>query len=143
TFEELRHQVEYNSIVNSILDLLTKEDSPIERARLVHESIDEFNQEVFSHPLVQEFSPCKRGCSACCHTQVSVTEDESIVLANKIREGLTIDLERLAKQMVTKDDPSAFFSLNFVDRKCIFLNDEGACMVYEDRPSVCRTNAVI
>ncbi|MCM2351858.1 MAG: YkgJ family cysteine cluster protein [Bacteriovoracaceae bacterium] len=45
--------------------------------------------------------------------------------------------------MKAKNDSDAFFKIQYEDRKCIFLGDDGACTVYEDRPSVCRTNAVI
>jgi uncharacterized protein len=143
TFEELRHLVEYNSIVNSILEHLTVRTLPEERARHVHKVIDEYNQEVFSHPLVKEFSPCTKGCSGCCHTQVSVTDDEARVLADKILSGLTIDMDHLKKQMETENDSTAFFNLSYAARKCVFLDDHGSCRVYEDRPSVCRTNAVL
>ena len=29
------------------------------------------------------------------------------------------------------------------DRKCVFLNDQNECTIYDDRPSVCRTNTVL
>lgn len=45
--------------------------------------------------------------------------------------------------MKAGNDDQAFLDLSYENRKCIFLNDEGACQVYEDRPSVCRTNAVL
>jgi Fe-S-cluster containining protein len=143
TFEELRHLVEYNSIVNHILDILTKKSLPIERARFTHQSIEDYNLEVFSHPLVKELSPCKEGCSACCHTQVSVTEDEANLLVARIKAGVEIDKNRLDIQMKAENDPHAFFKLKYADRRCIFLDEQGSCRVYQDRPAVCRTNAVL
>lgn len=143
TFEKLRHEADFNSIVNFVLDQLSKISKPHQRARFVHKVIDEYNEEVFAHPLVKQFSPCKMGCSACCHTQVSVTEDEAELLAQKINTGLVIDKNLLQLQMETRDDSSAFFKIKFADRKCIFLDSEGSCRVYEDRPAVCRTNAVL
>ncbi len=143
TFEQLRNQAEFNSIVNFALEQLTKLFKPHQRARFIHKLIDEYNEEVFSHPLVKQFSPCKMGCSACCHTQVSVTEDEAEILAQKISAGLVVDQNLLKLQSETRDDSSAFFKMKYADRKCIFLDEQGACRVYEDRPSVCRTNAVL
>lgn len=143
SFEQLRNQPEYNLIVNFVLNQLAKLFRPHQRVKFIHKLIDEYNEEVFAHPLVKQFSPCKMGCSACCHTQVSVTEDEAEVLSQKISSGLMIDQNLLKLQSETKDDSSAFFKMSFADRKCIFLDGEGACRVYDDRPSVCRTNAVL
>jgi Fe-S-cluster containining protein len=143
TFEELRHLVEFNSIINFVLNHLSKLSKANQRATFVHQLIDEYNVEVFNHSLVKQLSPCKKGCSACCHTQVSVTDDEAEVLVQKLNAGLKIDQELLDLQFKTGDDSSAFFNLKYTDRRCIFLDDSGSCQVYEHRPAVCRTNAVI
>lgn len=143
SFDELKAMPEFMHIVQTVLNKLQKISSHIKRTKLVHQLIDEYNTDVFSNPVVKELSPCKMGCSFCCHTQVSVTEDEAIVLASRIQDGLQIDRERLNRQMFAGNDPQAFFRLNHLDRRCVFLDDNGACLVYKDRPSVCRTNAVI
>ncbi len=143
TFDQFKNQNEFIGIVKIALDHLRKLTHPIQRAKFIHEAVDEFNTDIFAHPLIQQYSPCKMGCSACCHTQVSVTDDEAILLVEKIKDGVKIDYDRLKKQMSAKDDDSAYYKLSFEERKCIFLNEEGGCRVYEDRPSVCRTNSVI
>ncbi len=143
TYEELKNHVEFQGIVEFIVQHLMKIPHAYRRARFIHQVVDEYNQEVFGHPLVQQFSPCKMGCSACCHTQVSVTEDEAQLLVHRIDGGVEIDRERLARQMSAQDSSEAFYKLSFEDRKCIFLGENGACRVYEDRPSVCRSNTVI
>lgn len=143
TYEELRNQNEFMAIVHSVLDRLRKITSPIERAQIVHLEVESFNQEVFSHPLVEKFSPCKMGCDGCCHTQVSVTDDEAVLLAQRVEDGLVIDMARLELQAEAQNDSDAYYKIKYQDRRCVFLDDEGACRVYEDRPSVCRTNAVI
>jgi Fe-S-cluster containining protein len=143
TFEESRDNPDLISIVNLTLEALQKLHTPEQRTELVHTMINEFNADVFAHPLVVQFSPCKKGCDGCCHTQVSVTEDEAIILSKRIVEGIQIDEDLLKKQMATKDNSTEFFKLNYADRRCIFLDQDGACRVYADRPSVCRTNAVL
>jgi uncharacterized protein len=143
SFEELRQQSVFINIVNFVVEHLSRLSSLVVRARLVHEMVDEFNKDVFSHPLVKELSPCKQGCSACCHTQVSVTADEADLLVQRIEAGMAINQNRLRAQMATKDDAREFFKLSYEDRKCIFLDNTGSCSVYDDRPSVCRTNAVL
>lgn len=143
TFEELRNNAEYISIVHVVLDHLKSLLTSQKRAQYIHSLVDEYNHEVFNHPLVKQYSPCKKGCTACCHTQVSVTDDEADLLVLRIKEGLTVDLERLNKQYEAKNNSDQFYKIKYEDRKCVFLDEEGSCRVYEDRPSVCRTNAVI
>jgi Fe-S-cluster containining protein len=143
TFELLRNQPEFLSITDSVMTHLNKIKSNLERARFVHNMIDEYNAEVFSHPLLKEIVPCKTGCSACCHTQVSVTEDEAELLLDNINNGVEIDYKLLSLQADQGNYDSNFNKLSFQERKCVFLDEKGACKVYRDRPSVCRTNAVV
>lgn len=143
TFEESRDNPDLISIVNLTLEALQQLPTPEQRNELVHTMINEFNADIFSHPLVKQFSPCKKGCDGCCHTQVSVTEDEAKILAQHVLDGLSIDQDRLKLQMEAGDDSAAYFKLNYPDSRCVFLDEDGACRVYEDRPSVCRTNAVL
>lgn len=143
TFEALRNQPVFLNITQFILARLQSMHSSFERAKFIHDVIEQYNEEVFAHPLVKEFMPCKAGCSACCHTQVSVTRDEAELLLERIHNGLKIDHDRLQKQAAAGDDDQLYFQLSFDERKCVFLSGEGECRVYEDRPSVCRTNAVL
>jgi Fe-S-cluster containining protein len=143
TFEELCSRPEFLVISDFILRKLKKIPNPIKRAKYIHKMIDEYNEEIFAHPLVKELTPCKLGCTACCHTQVSVTEDEASLLAKKILGGVTIDEDRLNKQALVSHITNEFYQLSYEDRKCVFLDDMGGCRVYADRPAVCRTNAVL
>lgn len=143
SFDELQKKPEFLSIVKKMLKRLKRISSSLERARFIHKTIDEYNEEVFSHPLVKELSPCRRGCTACCHTQVSVTADEAELLIMRVNNGLIIDKERLKSLMHAGDDARKYFAIPYKERACIFLDSAGACRVYEDRPAVCRTNAVL
>ena len=143
TFIELRNRVEAMELVQFILKKLQKTHEPIKRARYVHRMVDELNEYIFHDPHVKTLSPCTSGCSACCHTQVSVTQDEAALLASRIEAGVQISHDRLMIQMATKNSASAWYALSYEERKCVFLDSENRCSVYEDRPSVCRTNAVL
>lgn len=144
TFQELKDHAKYRSLVDSLISLIQNLPSALERARTVHHILDEVNKPVFADPLVQKFSPCKLGCTGCCHTQVSVTEDEGKLLAEKVKNGtVQIDLDSLRRQMKAGNDSKEFFAIPYEQRRCVFLNDSGGCSVYHDRPSVCRTNAVL
>ncbi len=113
------------------------------RARAAHQMVDEKMDAVLSDPVVQKHLSCKKGCAFCCHTQVSVTMDEAHLLAHKIVQGHEIDLYRLENQAKYAHQASEWFKLSHSQRKCVFLGEDNSCIIYEDRPSVCRTNSAI
>lgn len=143
TFDSLRNQPEYLAISRFVVEHLERIKNSLERARFIHNVIEEYNKEVFDHPILKELVACKVGCSACCHTQVSVTEEEAALLISHIDGGVPINYERLEKQAAAGNDSDLFFKIPYKERGCVFLNNAGGCRVYEDRPSVCRTNAVV
>jgi len=143
TFELLKNQPEFSSITKTVVSSLKKIKNNLEKARFLHNIVDEYNKEVFSHPLLMEFVPCKAGCSACCHTQVSVTKEEAELLINQIESGIDINYEKLLKQSEAGNISENYYKLSFKERGCVFLDEKGACRVYKDRPAVCRTNAVV
>lgn len=143
SFEEFQDHPEHVGIVKKVLKSLKKFTQSLRRVRFIHRNIDEYNKEVFSHPLVKDLSPCKKGCSACCHTQVSVTEDEAELLAHRVRSGLKIDEASMNFLSQAGNDSQKFYDIPFEQRKCLFLGQDGDCRIYEDRPAVCRTNAVL
>lgn len=143
SFDQLMGQPEFSAIVNFVLKHLSKLTSKIKRAQFIHQLVDEYNEEIFSHPLVKELSPCRKGCTACCYTQVSVTADEAEVLATRVLEGVEINFKLLNIQMNAENNPDEFYKMDYHQRKCVFLDEEGGCKIYSDRPSVCRTNMVL
>lgn len=143
SFDELKALPEFKAIYDFISSNLDLIPDSVTRAKLIHAIVDEFNKEIFSHPLVAQLCPCKVQCTDCCHTQVSITSEEADLLLSRIAEGLAIDEDLLKIQMEAKNDSTAFFKIKFEDRRCIFLSEDGSCSVYEDRPAVCRTNAVL
>ncbi len=143
TFDLLKNETLALEIIQLVLKKLNKMHEPIKRARFIHRLVDEASAQSFSSSTVKELSPCKKGCSACCHTQVSVTQDEAHLLAQKVSEGVEIDLQRLLSQASAKNTATDYYAMSFEQRKCVFLDEEGACSVYADRPSVCRTNVVL
>lgn len=143
TYENLKNQQVFLSISQFVIEHLKKIASSSERARFVHNVVDDYNQSVFAHPLVLSLSPCKAGCAGCCHTQVSITEDEADLLVSRIEAGVKIDYALLQKQMRAGNDSELFNKMTYQERKCVFLGSANTCQVYDDRPSVCRTNAVL
>ena len=66
---------------------------------------------------------CGRGCHACCIDGISVFEIEAL----RIR--------RRHGALLASGQPHARGA-------CAFLDHEGACRIYEDRPYVCRTRGL-
>ena len=143
TYERLRSQPAFSDITQFVMDHLKKISSSTERARFIHHIVDDCNQEVFTHPMVKELSPCKAGCSGCCHTQVGITEEEAALLAERVNEGVIIDYNLLELQSKSGNKSEDFYKLSYDQRRCVFLGSDETCQVYNDRPSVCRTNAVL
>lgn len=73
---------------------------------------------------------CRRGCTACCHVQLTVSRVE----ADSVRAGLAA-LSDVARERVrdrTGVEPAP-------DGPCVLLEPDGGCAVYAHRPLVCRT----
>lgn len=92
------------------------------------EKLEEFYEEVDTRAeslseLHSARLNCRKGCSSCCVDEITVFRVE----ADHIRERHAHLLESGVPH-----PPGA----------CAFLDDEGACRIYEDRPYVCRTQGL-
>jgi Fe-S-cluster containining protein len=143
TYKLFEKDSSFRKLIKRMTTKLARMNDPIKRAHFVHQKIDNEIKEQFKNPSVQTLVQCKKGCSACCHSQVAITEGEAKILAQRINEGAEFNYERLNLQAKAGNSTSAFFQMSFEDRACAFLTDRGLCSVYEDRPSVCRTNYVL
>lgn len=77
---------------------------------------------------------CRKGCSFCCHIRPQVSQEEvpRLIEAFKKLPNQHKSLERaLARQI---RGCIALLEL----APCVALGDDGACMIYEDRPMMCR-----
>jgi Fe-S-cluster containining protein len=147
TFERFKEDLYFSGIFRRVFSSLQKIQNANERVKFVHQEIDRYINQKFQDPAVSNNVSCKEGCAMCCHTQVSVTDDEAEVLASKVIQligsGAKIDISRLRHQADTQEDDKLWYKQSFQDRKCVFLDDKNTCMVYEDRPSVCRSHHVV
>jgi uncharacterized protein len=71
------------------------------------------------------FSPCSKGCSKCCHYNVSITEYE---------------VQIIEKEMGVKRNKKAKVNKDFHGAPCPFLDNSGRCSIYSARPYSCRTH---
>lgn len=143
TYLKLKEHPQFLRFTQAVVTTLGKIINPVERARFVHEMIDHEMVELYKNEAVQKLTACKKGCAACCHTQVSVTSDEADLLAVRVMEGVALNWANLHKQKSAEDVFQDYMKISYDERRCVFLKDDQTCSVYEDRPSVCRTNAVV
>lgn len=103
---------------------------------------------------------CKKGCSACCHQLIPVSETEARHLAKLIelmqperREAVRAkaaagqaklaelgQLDALKNPPPWPDGTNYQPLMDYVHAKiaCQFLDDDGSCSIYAERPLVCR-----
>ncbi len=75
--------------------------------------------------LASDAVACARGCHACCAPGLTV---------------LPVEAERLARHL--EDHPVVQGTLGLRPDRCVFLDGDGACGVYEARPLLCRTHGL-
>lgn len=109
------------------------------RARWVHAKVDAAQARLATlKPELMAQVRCGKGCAHCCCLWVGITRDEAELLAERVREGTAHpDPARLALQRPW-DSPQSYVGKPRAEAACVFLGPDGACTVYEDRPSICR-----
>jgi len=86
---------------------------------------------------------CRRGCTACCYQNVSVSEPEAdLAYKQAFLAGHELDVERLRKQ--AQHGVETYQSaLTHAERRCVMLKDDGDCAIYHARPNACRVYRVV
>ena len=143
TYNMFKNESPFRKLIKQMSKRIQKISNPIKRVKFIHNKINKEISKQMADPNLASLISCKKGCSACCHTQVAITEAESINLAQLIKDGLTIDWSKLFLQAEAGNSMEAYYKLSYSLRSCVFLSESGECRIYEDRPSVCRTNYVI
>ncbi len=134
-FAEMMRAV--RSIFNKFTERLLSFPAGTERGRAMHRMMEVEMKAVGQIPLT-----CGKGCSGCCSYEVEITEDEAAVLRDVVRSGQAVDRERLFVQAQRVRKDTAWRNFSNPDNRCGFLGADGACTVYEARPSICRKHVV-
>ena len=93
----------------------------IEKVQTLHESIDQ-KSEPLNH-FHGERLQCRLGCNDCCQDDLTVFEVEAeLIKANY-------------EDLLLREMP-------YPRGKCAFLDERGACRIYNHRPYVCRTQGL-
>jgi Fe-S-cluster containining protein len=87
-----------------------------------------------------DISICK---SMCCHNCAVLTIDEvSELVSNAMTNyDLEIDPKRYFKSV--KGEHGSYFAIKMIKGRCIFLNKEDRCRIYECRPVLCKLYPII
>ena len=92
---------------------------------------------------------CEKGCAHCCHTGVATTQVEWEGILNNIVEH-KIDLNKVierSQRTINRVRETLRSNKNLeqidwhrlvINQPCPFLNEDHACIIYEDRPLDCR-----
>lgn len=95
-------------------------DEALQALALLHQEVDAAATELArAHGARLQ---CKRGCASCCVDDLTVFEVEA--------------------ERIVRAHPEVVASTPHPAGGCAFLDDDGACRVYEVRPYVCRTQGL-
>lgn len=123
----------YEKLVSAMPESLSKKEdaafeqitksksSPSEKLESLYQMMDEMSLHT------QRFTVCKKGCSACCHYSVSVSE---------------IEVQHIERHTKKKRLKTALPKKEFHGQPCVFLVD-GSCSIYAARPYVCRRHTAM
>jgi Fe-S-cluster containining protein len=85
--------------------------------------------------VIGPFTPCAKGCSACCHNPALVSEVEAQLIAQAT--GAKRASPRRIFDVGGGPEARREYFAPYAGVACTFLQD-GACSIYKDRPAVCR-----
>lgn len=89
--------------------------TPIVSLQMLYEFMDELNE------FISKYTPCQKGCDACCHIRVDISSLEAQYI--QLKTGIPY-----------RDKPISAIKIN---TPCPFLKDR-CCSIYQYRPYVCR-----
>lgn len=130
------------------------------KVEITESNLKELNQMIDEHADKYK-TPCKKGCSYCCHQVISIYDFERIFIRDAIRKLSPEIKEKVkenffkAKDHITKCTPPDIKEVEFRTFQdgygklmaadfisCPLLVDN-LCAIYEDRPLACRTHFVL
>jgi Fe-S-cluster containining protein len=129
---------EVDRLVNHYLEILGNYKAGAERAQATQALVEKQNL-LNSHIKTS----CQKGCGACCHLEVEITEDDADLLARSIlRQNLPYDKDRLQEQSQRVRLDEKWAQGVMTANRCVMLGEDNACSNYGDRPTICRKHSV-
>lgn len=129
---------EVDRLLKHYFDILNELPAGGARAQKVHELVEE---QIAANAHIK--TACQKGCAACCHLEIEITEDDAALLALSIVEqDLKIDEERLSDQANRERLDEKWAQGAVKSNRCVMLGEDNACRNYSYRPTVCRKHSV-
>jgi Fe-S-cluster containining protein len=87
--------------------------------------------------VIAPFTPCAKGCSACCHNAAIISELDAMLVADAT--GTPPATPRRVFEVSAGDEARRAYLGHYAGVPCSFLAG-GVCSIYEHRPVVCRVH---
>ena len=84
-------------------------------------------------------TPCRAGCSYCCYQHVVAAAEEVELLYQYAQHKKIKISEKILRYQSKFDNPDDYWKRFSKKTKCVFLQNDGLCSVYQHRPLACRT----
>jgi Fe-S-cluster containining protein len=119
-------------IVRESLPALVESPEPLDRKVIKLRRIADAAASV-----IAPFTPCAKGCSACCHNPAVISEVDAMLVAKATGAPLATP-RRVFDASAGEEARRAYFS-RYAGVACTFLRDR-VCSIYAHRPVVCRVH---
>lgn len=114
-----------------------REKSNTYATKALMDKLDKSLNEYIKNSNLHNCIACKKGCSACCSTRVTITENEGHLIQDYIENNdIQFNLDKLAS--LRNLDGEKWTNIPTEHRKCVFLDENGSCKIYPVRPTACR-----
>jgi Fe-S-cluster containining protein len=130
-------EIHVSTLITNYINEFSKITPGVERGRYIHQLIE---TEILKTSHIA--TTCSKGCGACCHLEVEITNDDAAVLSQVVLDGASIDFTRLQSLSERPLHDQQWSKGPVTENRCLFLGVGDACTVYESRPSTCRKVAV-
>jgi Fe-S-cluster containining protein len=87
--------------------------------------------------VIAPFTPCAKGCSACCHNPAIISEVDAMLVAEA--SGAPLAAPRRVFDVAAGEDARRAYVSHYAGVACTFLEDN-VCSIYAHRPVVCRVH---
>jgi Fe-S-cluster containining protein len=130
TLRKINAQGKLHRIVREQLPALVGSAAPTERKLVRLRKIADA-----AAGAIAPFTPCGKGCSACCHNPAIISELEAMAVAESI--GATAATPRRIFDAGGSVEARREYFSHYAGVPCTFLKG-GVCSIYVHRPVVCR-----
>ena len=131
--EKLRHinaRGELHGIIRDSLPRLVEGKEPLDRKVIRLRRIADSAARV-----IAPFTPCAKGCSACCHNPAIISELDAMLVASET--GVVLATPRHVFDVTAGAEARRAYLSRYAGVACTFLKDN-VCSIYKHRPTVCR-----